>query len=127
LLEAAMPSTAEVARDYTTMLLAGQFGAAGDRFWAADVKSVEPLGLPRVSPATTNGVAARRAKNKSWLSASRIDDLSIDGPFVTGDQFALFLDMVITDRSTGTGQPFSEIALYTVERGQIIEERYFYD
>jgi hypothetical protein len=122
-----MPSTAEVARDYTAMLLAGQFGAAGDRFWAADVKSFEPLEQPRVSPATTNGVAARRAKSKSWLSTCRIDDLSIDGPFVTGNQFALFIDMVITDRATGAGQPFAEIALYTVERGQIVEERYFYD
>ena len=45
---------------------------------------------------------------------------------VTGNQFALFLDLLLTDPASGDGQPFTEIAVYTVRCGQIAEERYFY-
>ena len=35
-------------------------------------------------------------------------------------------DQMITDPAGGDGQPFNEIALYTVRGDQIAEERYFY-
>ena len=35
-------------------------------------------------------------------------------------------DLMITDPAGGDGQPFTEIALFTVRGGQIAEERYFY-
>ncbi len=52
---------------------------------------------------------------------------SVDGPFVTGDQFALFLDMLITDPQSGRAKPFTEIAIVTVRDARIIEERFFYE
>jgi hypothetical protein len=122
-----MASIDEVARDFTAMLRAGQFEAAGNRFWAADVTSIEPHDLPDGTRAAVSGIAAARLKCKVRYGGARIDEIGIDGPFVTGNQFALFLDMVITDPASGTRQPFTEIALYTVQGGQIAEERYFYD
>ena len=79
------------------------------------------------APATTSGIKATRAKSKKWFGENRVNDLSIDGPFVTGNQFALFIDMIVTGRAGGHTRPFTEIALYTVRDGQISEERYFYD
>lgn len=122
-----MATIDDVARNFTAMLRLGQFEAAGARFWADDISSFEPADLPGGIQAFVSGIHAARAKSHAWLTASRIEDLSIDGPFVTGDQFALFLDMVIVNRTSGTTQPFTEIALYTVRNGQITEERYFYD
>ena len=126
-----MPTIHEVARDFTALLRAGQFAVAGDRFWAPDVTSTEPADLPGGIGATASGIAAVRSKCAARFGAARIEDIgiaeiSIDGPFVTGDQFALFLDLVIAGRAGGVGQPFTEIALYTVRGGQIAEERYFY-
>ncbi len=122
-----MPTINEVAVDFTAMLRAGEFAAAGERYWAADVRSIEPHDLPDGSAAYVIGFAATRAKKIRWLAAKRIADLSIDGPFVTGNQFALFMDMMITNRVGGEASPFTEIALYTVQNGHITEERYFYD
>ena len=122
-----MATIENVARDFTAMLRLGQFEAAGERFWADDITSFEPTDLPRGIPALVSGIDAARAKSRAWFAVSRIEDLSIDGPFVTGDQFALFLDMAIVDRASGTAHPFTEIALYTVRNGQITEERYFHD
>jgi len=34
----------------------------------------------------------------------------MEGPFVNGDQFALLMDMVIVNRTTGERQPFKESA-----------------
>jgi hypothetical protein len=125
--EAAMAGIHEVARDFTAMLRAGQFEAAGNRFWASDVTSIEPAALPGGIDATVCGIEAARRKCGARLSAAKFAEIGIDGPFVTGDQFVLFLDMVIVDRASGGATPFSEIALYTVRGGQIAEERYFYE
>ena len=122
-----MPTTADVARAYTALLLAGEFAAAGERFWAADIKSIEPRNLPSGSAAEAIGIAAARGKTARWFQAQRIDDLTIDGPFVTGNQFALFMDMMITNRASGNSQPFTEIAIFNVRDGRITEERFFYD
>ena len=126
-----MQTIHEVARDFTALLRAGHFAAAGERFWASDVISTEPADLPGGTGAAAAGIAAVRRKCAARFGAARIeaiaiDEIGIDGPFVTGDQFALFLDLVITDPAGGEGQPFTEIALYTVRGGQIAEERYFY-
>lgn len=121
-----MQTIHEIARTFTALLRAGQFAAAGERFWAADVISIEPADLPGGIRATVSGMAAVRSKCAARFGKSRIDEIGIDGPFVTGNQFALFLDLLLTDPASGDGQPFTEIAVYTVRCGQIAEERYFY-
>ena len=117
-----MASIDDIARDFTDMLRAGQFEAAGDRYWSADVTSIEPVGRASVS-----GIDAARIKCNARFGAVKSDEIGIDGPFVTGDQFALFVDVVIVDPASGRRQPFTEIALYTVRGGQIVEERHFFD
>lgn len=123
-----MQTIHEVARDFTAMLRAGQFLAAGDQYWASDVTSIEPTDVPVGGiRMTVSGIEATRSKCNARFGNTRIDEIGIDGPFVTGNQFALFLDLVTVDPASGTRQPFTEIALYTVRGGQIAEERYFYD
>lgn len=122
-----MAAIDDVARDFTAMLRLGQFEAAGERYWADTVTSVEPADLPTGTPALVSGIDAARGKARFRFGKGRIDELGIDGPFVSGDQFALFLDMLITDPASGQTQPFTEIAIFTVRDGRIIEERFFYD
>lgn len=122
-----MASITDVARGFTAMLRKGQFVAARERFWAADVRSIEPHDLPDGIAAEVSGIEAARAKTVRWFRSRHVHDLSIDGPFVTGNQFALFLDMMIAGQPNGAGEPFAKIAIFTVRDGQISEERYFYD
>jgi hypothetical protein len=122
-----MATIQDVAQDFTDMLRQGRFVAARERFWASDVRSIEPRDLPDGIAAEVSGIEAARAKTVRWFGSRHIHDLSIDGPFVTGNQFALFLDMMIAGRPSEADQPFTEIAVFTVRDGQISEERYFYD
>ena len=122
-----MANITDVARDFTFMLRQGQFVAARERFWAADVRSIEPHDLPGGIAAEVSGIEAARTKTVRWFGLRNVRDVSIDGPFVTGDQFALFLDMMVAGQPNGAHQPFTEIAVFTVRDGRISEERYFYD
>ena len=116
-------TTAEVAAELTALWLAGEFRIAGERYWADDVISIEPDALR--DGAECRGIDAVRRKNLRWCSTHGIEDLSLDGPFVTGDHFALFADMLIAH--AGRRTPHSEIAVFAVRDGKIVEERYFYE
>ncbi len=117
----------DIARDFTAMLRLGQFEAAGEKFWSMDVTSAEPNHLSHDLPTRVSGIEAVRRKIRARFAQARIEDLGIDGPFVTGDQFALFLDMLITNPASGLATPFTEIAIFTVRDGRIVEESFFYD
>jgi len=119
------PTTSEVAADFTLLWLAGEFRAAGEKYWAEDVVSIEPRALPDGADAECRGIDAVREKNLRWCSTHGIEDLSLDGPFVTGDHFALFADMLIAH--AGQCRPHSEIAVFAVRDGRIVEERFFYE
>ena len=120
-----MPSLAEIANDYVALMAAGETLAAAEKYWASDIVALEPSGS---TPAgTAIGKPAARARLTRWLAAHAMTELMIDGPFVTGNQFALFIDMEITRRDTGERRPFSEIAVYIVCQGKITEERHFHE
>ena len=118
-------TTAEIATDFTALWRTGDFRAAGEKYWADDVISIEPGTLPGGTDAECRGIEAVREKNLRWRSTHGIEDLSIDGPFVTGDHFALFADMLIAH--AGRRRPHSEIAVFAVRDGRIVEERFFYE
>lgn len=118
-------NVASVAAGFTALWRAGEFQAAGERYWADDVVSIEPHNLPDGTPAVCRGIDAVRAKNLRWLATHGVEDLSLDGPFVTGDRFALFADMIIAH--AGRREPHSQIAVFRVRDGRITEEHHFYD
>ncbi len=122
-----MTSILEIASQFTAMMRAGQFVAAGNRYWADDIVSMEPDNFGDRKRTTVSGVEAARLKCAASFGTAVVDEIGIDGPFVTGNQFALFLDLVTVDPASGARQPFTEIALYTVRGHHIAEERHFYD
>lgn len=122
-----MTSIHEIASQFTAMMRAGQFVAAGNRFWADDVVSMEPTDFEGGKRTTVFGVEAARIKCTASFGTAVVDEIGIDGPFITGNQFALFLDLVTVDPASGARRPFTEIALYTVRGHHIAEERHFYD
>jgi hypothetical protein len=122
-----MQSLAEIASEYAALMAAGKALAAAEKYWASDIVALEPAKSESNGPAIAIGKPAALARLTRWLDANAMSELLIDGPFITGDQFALFIDMEIIRSVTGKREPFSEIATYTVRDGKIVEERFFYD
>lgn len=122
-----MSTTDQIAHDFAAMLRAGRFEEAGSRFCAPDLTCIEPEGDVHGRQTRARRTEAARSTWKDRFGDSLIEEVCIDGPFVTADQFALFLDLMIVDPATGARRPFTEIALYTVRGGQIAEERHFHE
>lgn len=121
-----MTETVEVARDFTALLAAGKLQSATNRYWAQDIAMVCPAKNRTGLPIVVAGFDHAQRKLAAWLRTRMLADITIDGPFVTGTSFALFLDLDIVRNATGQHEAFSEIAVYTVLEGKISEERHFH-
>jgi ketosteroid isomerase-like protein len=115
-------TTQDLAHDLVALCKEGKFDEAGEKYWAEDVLSVEPMG----DNAESRGKAAAKAKGEWWSGAHEVHGVTVEGPYVHGDEFAVRFKMDITQKDTGQRLTMDEVALYTVEDGKIAEERFFY-
>jgi ketosteroid isomerase-like protein len=113
-------STEELARDFTAAVIADD-AAAYQAFWADDIVSLEPGDGDN---ARTEGREALLGKHAWWNANAQVHDMTADGPYLFGDQFALRFTMDVTMQ--GTRSQMAEIGLYTVKDGKIAEERFLY-
>lgn len=120
-----MTSTADVAADFAALCKAGELDAAGAKYWADDVVSIEAGGAPGMDP-VARGIDAVRAKGEWWYGAHDVHSVTTTGPFVNGDQFILRFAMDITEKASGNRMQMEEEAVYTVKDGKVVEERFFY-
>lgn len=115
--------TSEVAKAFAALCKAGNFEEAGERFWAEDVVSLEPMEGPM---ARLEGRAAVKGKSDWWYKAHEVHSAEAEGPFVHGDQFALRFALDVTARESGQRFQMTEIGLYTVRDGKVVEEKFLF-
>ncbi len=116
-------TSAETAKAFTDLLKAGDHHGAARQFNAATIVSIEAMEGPM---ARVEGAAAVQAKSDWWYGAHEVHSVTAEGPFVNGDQFAVRFEMDITNKETGMRHKGSEVGLYTVKDGKIVEERFMY-
>jgi hypothetical protein len=115
-------STKDVAHDLVALCKAGKFAEAGEKYWAGDVLSVEPMG----ENAELRGKEAARGKGEWWEGAHDVHGVEVEGPYVNGNQFVVRFQMDITIKASGERRKMDEVGLYTIKDGKIAEERFFY-
>ena len=115
-------STHDIASDLVALWKEGKFEESGEKYWADDVVSVEPMGDNPVS----NGKAAARAKGEWWANNHETHSVKVEGPYLNGDQFTVRFTMDVTMKQNGQRMTMDEHALYTIKDGKIAEERFFY-
>jgi hypothetical protein len=111
----------EVAKEFTELCKAGKFEAAGDKFWAEDCVSIEPM------PGEMHRMQGRKAlegKSKWWAENNTVHGAKVEGPFVNGDQFTVRFEMDFTPKGKSRTS-MAEVGLYTIKNGKIVEERFF--
>jgi ketosteroid isomerase-like protein len=116
-------TTAELAADFAGLCKANRGDEAAARHWSDDVVSIEPMDGPM---ARLEGRAAVLEKHAWWEKAFEMHGGDVEGPFVNGDQFALRFHIDVTNRETGERSAMTEIGLYTVRDGKVVEERFFF-
>ena len=118
-------TVAEIAADFAALCKAGKSDEAGEKYWAVNVISVEAGGPPGSDP-VTRGIEAVRAKGVWWYENHDMHSFTAEGPYVNGDQFALRFSIDVTIKPTGARMQMTEIGLYTLADGKVVEERFFY-
>ncbi len=118
-------NTQEIGADLVALCKAGKLDAFGDTYWADDVISVEAAGPPGAD-LTARGKAAVKGKGAWWYDNHEVHSTGIEGPYVNGDQFAVRYSIDFTVKQSGQRMQMTEMALYTVKDGKVVEERFFY-
>jgi ketosteroid isomerase-like protein len=96
-----------------------------DRLYAADAVSVEAADMG--GGRETVGLAGIHGKHDWWEGAFITHGLTVEGPFVHGDdRFAVIFGMDTEDRATGVRTQGREVAVYHVKNGKIVREEFFY-
>ena len=115
-------TTQDIANDLVALCREGKFGESGEKYWADDVLSVEPMG----DNPQSRGIAAARGKGEWWVNNHDIHGVEVEGPYVNGDQFVVRFKMDVTPKASGQRMTVDEMGVYTIKAGKIAEERFFH-
>ena len=118
--------TATIARELVSLCREGRNFEVIDKFYSPDIVSVEATGSEEM-PAEMRGIDAIRGKNQWWFDNNEIHSANTEGPFIGERQFAVKYDFDTTFKPTGERMQMTEMALYDVEDGKIVRERFFYN
>jgi ketosteroid isomerase-like protein len=115
----------EIAQELVAGCRDGRERANLDRLYAPDAVSVEAMDMG--GGRETHGVAGIHGKHDWWAGAFVTHELTVEGPFVHGDdRFAVIFGMDTTDKTTGKRSQGREVAVYHVKDGKIVREEFFY-
>jgi len=117
-------ATEAVARELVEFCKAGRNLDAISRLYSPSIVSIEPRDFEGM-PAKMTGIDAIRKKNEWWYANFDVHGSEVNGPYVHGDQFAVRYAFDTTNKKTGQRSQDSEIAVYTVKGGKIVQEQFF--
>lgn len=106
---------------------AGKDREAVETLYDEKIVSIEGQGTPE-TPARMEGIDAIRAKHDWWYDNHEVHGSKAAGPYCghRDDQFAVLFEMDVTNRPSGQRRQVSEVALYTVKGGKVVQEEFLY-
>lgn len=115
----------EVGKKLVELCNAGKFDEAAETLYSVDISSLEAGGPPG-QPREVQGAKAIRAKGQWWNDNHIVHASSVAGPWPCDNQFIVTYKFDITHKPTNKRFPMEEAALYTVQNGKIVSEKFFY-
>ena len=123
----AAAETLEVGKKLVALVRENRSEDAMETLYDEKIVSTEPQGSDEM-PARIEGKDAVRKKFFAWTGTHTVNSETVTGPFCgdRADRFAVHYAMNITDENTNTTFDFSEVAIYTVANGKVVEEAFLY-
>jgi hypothetical protein len=118
-------TTLEVGKKLVEMCSAGKMDDAAEELYSADISSLEAGGPPGQSR-EVQGMKGIRAKGQWWTENHIVHSSSVEGPWPCDNQFIVKFKFDITHKPTNKRFVMEEAALYTVQNGKIVAEKFFY-
>jgi len=118
-------STIEIANKLVELCRQGR-NMEAKALYAEHAVSVEAFAPPGAQKAS-QGLAAIRAKSEWWVANHEVHSAHVAGPWPNEDRFIVGFQFDVTHKPSGQRMKMEEMALYTVEKGQIVREEFFYN
>lgn len=118
-------NTFEIAKKYVELCKVHKNDVALDTLYSPDVVSVEAVAMPGM-PAEVRGVKALAEKGQQWMSQHEVHSAKIEGPWPNGNRFVVRFSYDVTNKPSGRRFQMDEAALFTIEKGKIVREEFFY-
>ena len=118
-------TTMEIGTELVALCRQNKNLEAIDTLYSRSIESIEAEPLPQMGK-IQKGIDAIKTKNQRWIENSDIHRAEVNGPFPNGDQFIVYFSYDFTSKHTGSRRTMSEMGLYTVKDGKIVEEKFFY-
>ncbi len=119
-------TTQEVADRLVKLCSKGKFMEAGMELYSPEIVSVE-AGAPPGKSREMKGIEAVKAKGEWWTANHDVHSVKVEGPLVSGSQFAVTFKMEATFKPENKRFTMEEIAVYKVADGKIVREEFFYN
>ena len=72
------------------------------------------------------GRKAVQAKSDDFYAKNDIHSCTCEGPYVGSTGFGVRFNVDMTDKASGQRVQMSELAVYTVKNGKVVEEQFYY-
>lgn len=118
-------SSMQVGQRLVDLCREGRNVDAVDELYAEEVVSVEPS-EPTEQDRLTAGKAAVRAKNVWFFENYQVHGGDLRGPYPHDNRFAVWFRYDVTPKATGQRAVFEEVGVYTVEKGRIVREEFYF-
>ena len=120
-------SVMEIGKELVDLSNAGKALEAVESLYDEKIVSIEGQGTDEM-PARMEGIEAIRGKHAWWFDNHEIHSSTARGPFCghRDDQFAVLFEMDVTNKPSQERFQMSEVALYTVAGGKIVQEEFLY-
>jgi ketosteroid isomerase-like protein len=118
-------NTRDIGTKLVELIRAGKDREAQDELYAADAVSVEAATIQGIDR-TARGRHAIKAKGEWWYGKHKVHNLIVTGPFPHDDRFIVTFEMDVTNTDSGQRIQMQEAGLYTVAKGKIVKEEFFY-
>ncbi len=119
-------TTQEVADTLVKLCSQGKFQEATQTLYSPDIVSVEAGAPPGQSP-ESKGLDAIMSKGEWWTANHEVHSANVEGPLVAGSHFAVAFKFDVTFKPQSKRFTMEEIAVYKVDGGKIVHERFFYN
>ncbi len=118
---------AEIATRLVSLCNDGKGTEAVNTLYGDNIVSIEAQGSDEM-PARMEGIEAIKGKNQWWYDNHEIHEMKATGPFLghNPEQFSVLFDLDVTNKPSGQRMKMSEVALYTVKDGKIVQEEFQY-
>lgn len=116
--------TNEIAQKLVEWCNKGDYDSCYEQLYSPDIVSLEPTWSENHR---AEGMDAVAKKGEWWEENFEVHSIRASEPTVADNWFSVRFDMDTTHRPSGYRTQDSEIAVYQVKDGKIVQEQFFYD